>query len=121
MKPVIPGHVYDLASLDGEHQQRLTFVMREGVNYPGNVGHHPGTTSQDVLRVLIDRARYVYQQIPCIETEAAIRMMQSALLYIEIRAKRVKGKTLPLVTSAFIEKLPTCATCGHILCEEKHA
>lgn len=55
MKVIDPGHVYDLRSLDGEQLNRLVFVKREGPSYPGNVGHYPGTTMQEVLRALIDR------------------------------------------------------------------
>ena len=68
-----PGHVYDLRRLDGPGVERLTFVKREGPRYPGNVGKHPGTTMQEVIRALIDRAEYVNAQIPNAETEAAIQ------------------------------------------------
>lgn len=119
MRVIDPGHVYELDSIDGGEPQRLVFVKREGPRYPGNIGHHPGTQMQEVLRALIERARYVQAQIPCAETEGAIRAMQLALMLMEIRAKRVKGKSFE-GHMQFIERLPTCKTCGHVLCEEEH-
>jgi hypothetical protein len=59
MKVLEAGHKYELLSLDGGEPQILTFVKREGEGYPGNVGHHPGTTLQEVLRAEIDRGMYV--------------------------------------------------------------
>jgi hypothetical protein len=48
MKVIEPGHVYELATLDGEAPNRLVFVNRE----PGT--EHPGTQTQEVLRTIID-------------------------------------------------------------------
>lgn len=121
MKIVEPGHLYVLDELDGELSQHLIFVKREGPHYPGNVGAHPGTTSQEVLRALIDRARYVNRQILCVETECAIGLLQTALALFEMRAKRVKGQGLNQVTTiAGLLVAPTCLTCGHVYCTENH-
>jgi hypothetical protein len=118
MKVLDRGHQYELAHLDGEGTQVLTFVKREGEHYPGNVGHHQGTTMQEVIRALLERARYVNWQIPCLETEAAIHCLQQALLLFEVRAKRVKGKHLDVSTLALLEACSTCDTCGHVRCTE---
>lgn len=120
MKIMDPGHWYKLDSLDGDNSQTLMFVKREGPHYPGNVGHHPGTTMQEVLRVLIDRAIYVNSQIPCIETEMAIEEMQHALVLFEIRAKRVKGTYLSEITIENVEKAPICGECGHVGTSHDH-
>ena len=49
MEVVEPGHVYRLKNLDGNtDSQCLTFVNREDGR------EHPGTQSQEVLRVVID-------------------------------------------------------------------
>lgn len=66
------------------------FVKREGEHFPGNVGHYPGTTMQEVLRVLIDRAKYVNSQIPCLETEMAIE--ENATCVGTVRDKSKKSK-----------------------------
>lgn len=119
-----PGHDYVLASLEGKAPQRLTFAKREGPGFPGNVGSHPGTTTQEVLRALIDRGEYVNGQIPCAETEAATELMKSALLLLELRAARRHGR-VPQAFDTLNEAMrgETCPRCGHIGCEgcEAHA
>lgn len=93
----------------------LTFVKREGSRYPGNVGHHAGTTSQEVLRALIDRAKYVNAQLPCAESEAVIGLLQSAMLLLEVRAARLKGAVIDQSTLADLLEGPVDEETGHIL------
>lgn len=113
-----PGHDYVLASLDGNAPQRLTFVKREGSGFPGNVGSHPGTTMQEVLRALVDRARYVNAQAPCAETEAGIALMQSALLLFELRANRRHDRVGPAFEDLDAAMNgETCSRCGHTGCD----
>jgi hypothetical protein len=50
VRVVEPGHTYQLECFDGCEALFLTFMKREGVLYPGNVGMHPGTNIQEVLR-----------------------------------------------------------------------
>lgn len=116
MKIVDPGHEYLLGSLDGGEPVSLVFVKRQGNGYPGNVGSHPGTTMQECLRALIDRAKYVNEQIPCAETLGAIDLMRSAVLLFELRAARRHGRELEVDGMTWLENLPTCAECGHIGC-----
>jgi len=117
VKVIDPGHVYQLACLDGDEAERLRFVKRctPPERYPGNVGSHAGTTMQEVLRALIDRALYVNRQIPCVETELAVEAMREALWFFEVRAARRHG--LPSgPRPEYVEREPTCPTCGHIRC-----
>ena len=117
MKVIDPGHVYQLASFDGGEPQILKFVKREGPKYPGNVGSHAGTQMQEVLRALIDRARYMNTQIACHETEIALNAMRTALAALEYRHARIKGRGLHIERSLDdIEFAPTCDECGHIAC-----
>lgn len=118
MRIVDPGHEYEVDSLDGPAPQRIVFVKREGSMYPGNVGHHAGTTTQELLRVCIDRLLYVNRQIACAESEACIGLLRSAILLLEVRAKRRKAKSLDAKRLVGIETLATCATCGHVVCSE---
>ncbi len=114
-----PGHLYDLSCLDGDQLQRLRFVKRVGKRYPGNRGPaYSGTTSQEVLRSLIERARYVNSQIPCAETEAAIGNLQTALLLFEMRAARVHGRPLDFPSLTEFEAAPPCPHCMHVRCEK---
>lgn len=120
MKVIESGHQYELASLDGGEPITLTFVKRAGVGYPGNVGAHPGTTIQETVRALLDRCRYVNAQVACLETQMCIRLLQSVLGLLEMRAKRVKGKEFGSATLDSIEMSPTCERCGHVSCSENH-
>jgi hypothetical protein len=140
MNVVDPGHVYDLDWLDGqaltmtiepEHtdrlvelelspsfvQNRLIFVKRDGPGYPGNVGHHPGTNMQEVLRALIDRVRYLDQQVLHPNNTLILAHLQLAIFYLEERAaERHHREPTFDVDTPEIEKLPVCAKCRHIGC-----
>lgn len=117
MQVVDPGHEYLLDALDGGEQQRLVFVKREGRNYPGNVGYHPGLLTQEVLRALIDRCKYMNAQGSCAETNVIISALQTALLAFEVRAARCRGVAIDLPGLDNIEQIPTCPKCGHIQCD----
>jgi hypothetical protein len=116
VKIVDPGHEYVLRSLDGDAPQRLVFVKRSGPGYPGNVGAHPGTTSQEVLRVLIERAAYVQNQIPCDETALVIGHLKSALYLLELRAARRHGRQLTAPLEEIVKGTTACLCCGHVGC-----
>jgi hypothetical protein len=109
------GHRYLLASLDGHTGPRLLqFVKREGAKYPGNVGHYEGTTSQEVLRALIDRAGYVNQQMPCWQTRLSIYLMGLVIWLYEHRAARRHHRKPPSFHDATFGA--TCKDCGHVGC-----
>lgn len=118
MKVLDPGHRYLLGTLDGhiDHQVELIFVKRYGPNYPGNVGSYAGTTIQEVCRALIDRLKYLDQQIPCPENKHAQHYLRAAIWQMEQRAAKRHGRTLD-VDPFTIEELETCPKCLHIGCE----
>jgi hypothetical protein len=124
VKIVDPGHKYELASLDGHLHQELTFVKRcdrlHPERYPGNTNAYPGATLQEVMRALIDRLKYVQNQIPCIENRIIISLLRQSIYLLEARAKNRKRKVLKLTEDELeqIEKFETCKKCGHILCNE---
>jgi hypothetical protein len=58
---------------------------------------HDGTTSEEVLRVLVDRTQFLQSKFPCRENAIAITKMEEALMWFEKqtadRTKRqVEGK-----------------------------
>lgn len=118
MRVLENGHVYDLAQLDTNASHLLVFVKRAGPRYPGNVGTRPGTTSQEVVRALIDRAHYVNAQIPAWETGLSVWLMRAIIWLYEHRAARVHGRSLSLRKLRAIESEPTCRRCGHVGCSE---
>ncbi len=85
--------------------------------YPGNEDAYPGTTSQEVVRALLERSRYVQGQHPCHETEMIIQHFQRILHLLESRANRLHGRFLPYSLEE-VEYLDICLQCGHVTCEE---
>lgn len=123
MREIDPGHEYLLDSYDGGESVRLVFMKREGESYPFNVGHHPGTNCQEVLRALIARVKYLNRQIPSPYNWMVLCSLRMALLRFEQRAAVRHGRTeLPNYSAedVEIELMPTCRGCGHIGCEGNH-
>lgn len=122
MKILDPGHEYELNEFDGYHERgaRLIFMKREGPGYPFNEGTHPGTNCQEVIRVLIDRVKYLDRQIAAPENTRIIGHLRSALFEFEFRAARLHGREFSQVAQSEIKNVPTCPGCGHIGCEGNH-
>lgn len=118
MRVLDPGHEYGLRSLDGTDSDivTLTFVKREGPGYPGNVGSHSGTTTQEVLRALIERTQYVDGQIHDEANDQVLHHLRMTIWHLEERAARRHGRYW-LVGPQEIEKLATCEKCNHIGCD----
>lgn len=119
MRVLDDGHVYALQSLDGGGHEILSFVKRVGPGYPGNVGAHPGTTTQEVCRAEINRMRYVNAQQPDYRNAEAIYYFRKIIELHERRAADRHGRRLVLTQAEFdnIENLPVCKDCGHIGCK----
>lgn len=120
METIDPGHVYALTCLDSPGVDRkvmLTFVKREGEGYPGNEGHFPGTTTQEVLRALIDRTKYVNNQIYDQRNMQVLYHLRCAILELELRAAKRHGRKLFDFDLSKIENKMVCRKCGHIGCE----
>jgi hypothetical protein len=142
VKVLDPGHTYLLDELDFEEVEqqydssgnplwepgcRLWFVKRIGEGYPGNVGPaRAGTTTQEVIRALIDRTRYVDGQKKDWRNGEVVRCLQEALSYLEMRALHQRhGDDADRVMydtehfwSVPPELWPVCQKCGHTFCEE---
>ena len=123
MKIVESGHTYQLTHFDGEHSSLLIFFKREGDGYPGNIGHHEGTNLQEVIRVLLDRTKYLDNQIEDYTNKIVMRHLRSALIWLEKRAAMRHGLEPPemiiapgAIDNNLIEDLPFCNICGHIVC-----
>lgn len=117
MKVIDPGHSYLLDSLDGDEKQRLVFVKREGEKYPGNVGSHPGTNLQEVLRACVNRCVYLNDQVPCAETQAVRGLLTTALYLLEVRAARRHGRHLEASLCDVVRGVRKCERCGHVDCQ----
>lgn len=120
MKIIDPGHKYSLDNLDGNNNTILTFVKREGLKYPGNVGSYEGTNIQEVLRALIDRLVYLDNQAACSENNQILLFLRESIYLLERRAAYRHGHYLTPRVSDEIELLTTCKKCGHIHDELDH-
>lgn len=121
MKVLDPGHLYELAILDGNDDfggNVLCFVKREGEGFPGNVGHYPGTTLQEVLRACADRIDYLNRQKPCAENDAIAGLLRTSIFLLENRAARNHGHFLKMESMARFMQAPACAECLHVACEK---
>lgn len=126
MRVIYPGHTYELDHLDvgtadiNCDPTILRFVKRIGEKFPGNSGPSvSGTTTQEVIRALLDRTQYVNRQRPDPTNYRVIKSLRSALVDLEIRAARERGdsdsvESIMLMTHP--ETWPTCAGCGHLCC-----
>jgi hypothetical protein len=100
-KIIDPGHVYAMPQLgvlkrdpyDDSRFQEMRFLKRSGgaIQYEDE---WDGLQTQTVMRVLIDRTRYLYNVLPCDESLRAIRHLQNALWEYEARAFRRKIQSL---------------------------
>lgn len=113
------GHVFLLKSYDGFRSILLVFMKREGIDYPNNVGHYPGTNCQEVLRALIARVQYLQHQIWCWHNWIMIKLLRITIWLFERRAAKRHKRKIPFFIPN-IEELATCIVCGHIYCEGKH-
>lgn len=105
MRIIDPGHDYELESYDGYLYVPLRFV-----------GKAAGTNCQEVIRVLIDRVKYLDNQMPCQENKTIVTNLRSALIAFENRAIRRHGLKVRDLWPDAIELLQTCKICGHIRC-----
>lgn len=89
MRVIVPGHIYAMRQLGDSNEQNLVFVRRSG----GAVQYErewPGLQTQEVLRALIDRTKYLNAILPCVETEDSLYHLRMALYKYEVRAYRRK-------------------------------
>jgi len=127
MKILEAGHQYEMDDYDTGGKayivSAIQFMKRIGDNYPGNTGEpHVGTNCQEVIRVLIDRVKYLNKQISCYENLVILDDLRHALLYFELRAARNHNITLPYEYRNIandLETLPACKVCGHIICHHE--
>lgn len=92
MKILESGHVYVLEQIEPKGEmlpQIVRFIKRSS-----NVVTHPyeqeGTITQEILRVAIDRTKYLNSLQPCEENEDCLFHLRHALLCYEARAWRLK-------------------------------
>lgn len=88
-----PGHHYRCVQLDTDETVDIIFVKRNSSTVIRDE-EHGGLQTQEVLRVLIDRTKFLNDLIPCVETQDAIYHLRQALYMYEVRAylRKIQSK-----------------------------
>ena len=89
MKVIVEGHTYELerhdVKLDGYPVERLQFVNKAKQEDGSLVLVADGTTNEEVLRVLIDRMKYLQSRMSCRENAIVITKLEESLMWLEKR------------------------------------
>lgn len=108
MKVLVPGHRYKLDTKFGNFEYLQFFK-----DIPESEEVKDGVLCQEVIRALINRYIYLFNQMPCQETTQIIIKLRECLKIAEVRAF---GKTLDKVckkTGLNIEEIPVMSN-GHL-------
>ena len=117
MKVIDPGHHFQVDSYDGGKPQDIIFMKRVGKGYPANEPPaHSGTNCQELMRVVLDRTRYLNEQYKHKNNEAIIRKAQEILWLFEDRAAERHNIDQFDFRPDDIEYKPHCLVCGHVVC-----
>ena len=101
MKVIVPGHRYELDSLEGGAPQQIQFIHKELVSEEASFRTvADGTTNEELLRVLIDRMHNLQNKAPCRENSIVLTHLEEALMWLDKRtanrvARGVEGTPQP--------------------------
>lgn len=89
------GHVYEVENFEDKERigQILNFIWKEPVEAGSTVLNTvaDGTTTEEVLEVLINRMNFLQNKFPCRENAIVITHLETALMWLEKRTKdRIK-------------------------------
>ncbi len=86
MKVIVEGHTYELAHHESEvAYQHLQFINKVKQEDGSLVTVADGTTNEEVLRVLIDRMKYLQARMSCRENAIVITKLEESLMWLEKR------------------------------------
>lgn len=138
MKIVEPGHLYVAQAYaareaDGKPVETaldlVRFRKRIGDGYaPNQPPAYAGTSTQELLRIIIDRSKYVQAQKTHTANIAVIDRAQRSIWSLEDRAAYLRGEEYQrtwhhdlsqwMNSGHGIEDAGTCDVCGHIFCRQ---
>lgn len=124
MKVLDAGHRYVLEGNKGTDAQEVTFYKDEKINGDG----YGGTTLQEFLRVLIDRAFFLDGQVPGGGVLSMVPVWQGQIIELEVRAAGRHGLCMfearrqltRLAEWSDLEKVEPRPEDGHIYPQEIH-
>jgi len=90
MEVITPGHKYLAENFENKEKgQLIQFIEKIPSENSGLITLNDGTTNEELLKVLLDRMNYLDDKFPCEENKEAIKSMQQALNWLDLRtAKR---------------------------------
>jgi len=89
MTVIEEGHIYRLEGIGKGQQIRIVFCKKEKVAGSDElVMVHDGTTTEEVIEVLLDRLDSLNQKLPCQENVDAINCLREVLMHLEMRTER---------------------------------
>ena len=90
MEIITPGHTYDLDSHKlGGVKQRLNFVHKEKAPDSDKLTEiRDGTTTEEVIDVLIDRINHLNHVLPAVENATVVTYLRRARKALEERTER---------------------------------
>lgn len=95
MRAITPGHLYALKNFEsGAESQTLQFIEKRSVTIPGAPLEtvHDGTTNEEVLEMLIDRLKFLSNELPSRQTSLAITKCEEALFWLNDRTEKRKAR-----------------------------
>lgn len=93
MKVINEGHTYELETIQTKETDEPSFIVQFFRGPKGSGVDHVGTTNEEVLRMLIDRMRFLQQSLPCRENAIVITKLEEAFMWLEHRTndRRERG------------------------------
>lgn len=113
MRELDEGHKYALSQIGTDDEQVLTFLKRNGGPVQRDE-EYPGTISQEVIRALIARTKYLDSLLPCRENVYALAGLRQALYWYEVRAYQRHEQQVNRVNVAHTDEFPGPFEMHHI-------
>jgi hypothetical protein len=85
MMVIVAGHEYELLNADATRIIGALFFVNKKLQGDKLVLVKDGTTTEEVLRVLIDRLEHLDSKVPCKENKTALAALKKALTALEAR------------------------------------
>ena len=90
MKVIVPGHSYELSNFEPTPEYRnqaLSFIEKSLDERGQFVTVVNGTTNEEVLKVLIDRIRFLNAKGPCRQNSIVLTKLEEALMWLNNRTE----------------------------------
>ena len=113
MREIDEGHLYELRQIGTDESQLLRFLKRNGGPVQRDE-EYAGTISQEVIRALIARTKYLDSLMPCRENVYALAGLRQALYWYEVRAYRRHEQGLNRVNATHDDEFPVPFEMHHI-------